>query len=140
MRIEDRSIQPDDVTYLNDNSTFTCSNFVTNRQQYTQIFKESFCADDQMSVTVVGRQMTCDNGLYVVGLSPPDVGKPLNKWKRCQQTWHITTDDDIEWCSYDCHCSGQCEQTMLLRWPKTMTDNSWTLCDIIQHCGGRIIL
>ncbi|KAK2139188.1 hypothetical protein LSH36_1957g00018 [Paralvinella palmiformis] len=63
--IEDRSIQPDDVTYLNDNSTFTCSNFVTNRQQYTQIFKESFCADDQMSVTVVGRQMTCDNGLFL---------------------------------------------------------------------------
>jgi len=136
--VEEGGLQPDDVIHLNDNSTSTCSNFVTNRQQYTQIFKDSFCADDQMSVTLVGRQMACDNGLYVVGLSPPDVGKPQNIWKRCQQTRHITTDSDTEWCSYDCHCSGRCVQTMVLKWPQTMTDTSWTLCDIIQHCGGRI--
>ena len=139
MTVEKRGLQPDDVTYLNDNLTLTCSNFITNRQQYTQIFKESFCACDHMHVTVVGRHMACDNGLYVAGLSPPDVGKPLNKWKRCQKTYErYTTSNALEWCLYDCHCSGRCEQTMLLRWPKTMTDNSWTLCDIIQHCVGGI--
>ncbi|KAK2159366.1 hypothetical protein LSH36_154g06026 [Paralvinella palmiformis] len=75
--------------------------------------------------------MGCCRNLYIVGLTRPDIGKLLNKWKTCTQTWQKTNDDNVEWCSYDCDC----EQVMLLRWPETISESSWTLCDISEQCN-----
>jgi hypothetical protein len=138
--VEQGGVQPDEVKYLNDNFTETCSNFVTNRRQHTQLFKERYCDVNKMTVTVVGREMGCGQGLYLVGLTKPDVGKPLNRWKMCKLNMEATTEDKVEWCSYDCDCSGGCEQVMLLRWPNMALNTSWTLCDISEHCNGKMTL
>ncbi|KAK2140293.1 hypothetical protein LSH36_1399g00034 [Paralvinella palmiformis] len=132
--IEERGLQPDDVTPLNDNSTRTCSTFASTRPRHTQIFAQSVCSTDKMSITLVGQRMKCDNDLYVAGLAGPDVGKPLNKWQSCQRRWENTTDDGVEWCSFNCDCINGCDQIMVLRWPKILADTSWNLCDIIQSC------
>lgn len=137
MIIEERGLQPDDVTPLNDNSTRTCSTFASTRRRHTQIFAQSVCSTDKMSITLVGQRMKCDNDLYVAGLAGSDVGKPLNKWQSCQRRWENTTDDGVEWCSFNCDCINGCDQIMVLRWPKILADTSWNLCDIIQSCTGK---
>ncbi|KAK2159033.1 hypothetical protein LSH36_160g05008 [Paralvinella palmiformis] len=96
---------------------------------------EAYCDVKRMTVTIVGQDMGCGQNLYIVGLTQPDIGKPLNRWKTCNQTWQKTNDDNVEWCSYDCDCSGVCEQVMLLRWPVTISESSWTLCDISEQCN-----
>ena len=133
---EARGIQPDDVANLNDTSTLSCSKFVSDGTRYTQLFKQSYCNADHMSVTIVGLDMECEQDLYVVALSEDDVDKPLNRWKTCKVSWHTTSTDNKQWCSYDCECSRGCEQVMLLRWPKTPSASTWTLCDISEHCNG----
>jgi len=91
-----------------------------------------------MSVTLVGQHMRCIDNVYVVGLTGSDVGRRINSWKRCRPSWQTGTDDNADWCHYDCTCAGGCEQTMVLRWPKMLTDRSWTLCDISYYCTGKI--
>ena len=137
--VDKRGLQIDDTKHISDNSTDTCATFLASKLQHTQVFKESYCNADRMAVTVVGRNMKCDEDLYVVGLTVTDVNKPLNRWKTCKHIWQATNDDNTEWCSYECDCSRGCEQVMLLRWPKTLSDSSWTLCDISEHCNGKII-
>ncbi len=130
-------LQPSDAARITDNSIDTCSDFATDSPQYTQMFLQSNCSKDQMSVTLVGQDMKCDSNIYVVGLKGADVGKTLNKWKICKLRWQTTTSESVDWCFYECHCDGGCEQIMLLRWPKSLTDNSWRLCEIYQHCKGQ---
>ena len=125
------------MTKLEDNSISTCSRFVADGHQYTQIFQQTTCTTDRMSVTLVGQDMKCVDNMYVVGLTGSEVGKANNKWKTCRPRWQTTTDDNLDWCIYDCICTGDCEQVMALRWPKKLADSSWTLCDIFYHCNGR---
>ena len=136
--IERNGFQPDNIEYLRDNSIQTCTSFVAGNLQYTQLFKKTYCSADVMTVTLVGRDMKCGQDLSVVGLTAADVNKPFNRWKTCKQIWQATGDDGAEWCSYECDCSGGCKQVMLLRWPKMLSDYSWTLCDISEHCNGKI--
>jgi len=136
--IERHGLQPDNGTNLNDNSIATCSQFVTDGHQHTQIFQQTICTIDRMSVTLVGQDMKCVDNMYVAGLTGSDVGKAINKWKRCRPRRQTTTDDNLDWCIYECICTGNCEQVMALRWPKKLADSSWTLCDISYHCSGRI--
>ena len=127
------------MTPLNDNSTHTCSAFVAHKPQMTQIFKPAVCTTDQMSVTLVGEQMKCGQNVYVVGLKGADVGKPFNTWKTCKPRWQETLDSGVEWCNYDCSCTGGCEQVMVSRRPQALVDSSWILCDITQYCNGNCI-
>ena len=134
--VQEGGSHAEDIDMLRDSSPQTCSRFVSDKYQHTQLFKESYCNSDRMTVTVVGQDMGCGQDLYVVGLSAADVGKPLNRWKICKLTWNTTNADNMEWCSYDCDCSGGCEEVMLLRWPKPLSASTWTLCDISEHCNG----
>ena len=100
--IEEYGLQPDDVTCLNDNSSYTCSVFLEKNRPYTQIFEQAVCDNEQMSVTLMGNQMNCDENIYVVGLTESDVGKSVNRWK-------TSSENHAELCNYDCHCTGRCE-------------------------------
>ena len=74
----------------------------------------------------------CGQNVYVVGLTVAGVNKSLNRWKACKQI-------GIEWGSYECHCSVGRKQVMLIEWPVTLTNLSWTLCDISEYCDGKIV-
>ena len=138
--VERNGLQPDNIEHLRDNSIQTCASFVAGKFQYTQLFKETYCSVDVMTVTLVGRDMKCGQDFYVVGLTAADVNKTFNRWKTCKQTWQATGEDGSEWCSYECRCSGECKQVMLLRWPKQTSEGSWTLCDIsAQNYSKRIL-
>ena len=121
------------MKYLHDDSTHTCSVFVAVHHGHTQIFDQAVCATDQVSVTLVGKEMNCLQDIYLAGLTGSDVEKARNRWRAC----HTTTDNGVDWCSFHCQCSGRCEQVMVLRWPQTPAHSSWTLCDIYQHCNGK---
>ena len=82
--------------------------------------------------------MKCESNIYVVGLKGADVGKTQNTWKTCKPRWQTTTNESVDWCVYDCHCLGHCEQNMLLRRTKLMTNSSSSLCEIYQHCSGEL--
>ncbi|KAK2145809.1 hypothetical protein LSH36_656g01083 [Paralvinella palmiformis] len=134
--IKFHGLQPDNITNLNDDLIATCSRFATDKHQYTQIFKKVNCSNDRMSVTLIGQDMNCTDSIYVVGLTGSDAGKANNKWKTCLSRWQTTTDDNVDWCIYDCTCTGGCEELMVLRWPNILTSSSFTLCDISYHCNG----
>ena len=110
---------------------------MASERHYTQLFKESNCNEEEMTVTVIGRDMKCGQDLYVVGLTAADVNRSLNTWRTCKQLGQAITEDNTEWSSYECHCSGGCKQVMLLRWPKQISESSWTLCDITEQCYGK---
>lgn len=134
--VDEDGLTPDDVTRINDESTKTCSVFKAERPIFTQLFQTTSCTADHMSVTLVGRDMTCDGHLFVVGLTEADVGKSMNTWTTCRRVWHASSPESVDWCIYDCKCTKGCEQVMVLRWPETVNDSSWTLCDISTHCNG----
>ena len=138
--IKFHGLQPDNITNLNDDLIATCSRFATDKHQYTQIFKKVNCSNDRMSVTLIGQDMNCTDSIYVVGLTGSDAGKANNKWKTCLSRWQTTTDDNVDWCIYDCTCTGGCEELMVLRWPNILTSSSFTLCDISYHCNGKILV
>ena len=135
--MDGRGLQPDNVARITDNSVNTCSEFVADTPLHTQMFEQAVCTADQMSVTLVGKGIKCESNIYVVGLKGADVGKALNRWKRCKPRWQTTTNESVDWCIYDCHYLGGCEQIMLLRWPTSLTDSSWSLCEITLHCNGE---
>ncbi|KAK2143023.1 hypothetical protein LSH36_886g00038 [Paralvinella palmiformis] len=137
--IERHGLQPDNGTNLNDNSIATCSQFVTDGHQHTQIFQQTICTIDRMSVTLVGQDMKCVDNMYVAGLTGSDVGKAINKWKRCRPRRQTTTDDNLDWCIYECICTGYCSnQSICYMYGKGSWDDGIEFCKLI-HPNARMI-
>ena len=136
--VDGNGVQTSNITMLYDDSAMTCADFTASKIQQTKVYKTSSCPADTLTVTTVGQDLGCDRDLYVVWMTSPDAGARRDRWTKCAPTWQATDQYDAEWCSFNCHCTGGCQQVMVAKWPKTLADSSWSLCDIRLNCDGRV--
>ena len=136
--VDENGVQTSNITMMYDDSAMTCATFTASKIQQTKMYKTSSCSADTLTVTTVGRVLGCDRDLYVVGMTSPDAGARRDRWTKCAPKWQATDQYNAEWCSFNCHCTGGCQQVMVAKWPKTLADSSWSLCDIRLNCDGRL--
>ena len=135
-------INPVNLSFLRNDNNDTCTTFEadvrTEVSQLTTFRVRSY--DEQaeyINVTLVGRNLSCANNLYVIPLTAAQTKHWTGIWTTCPL---LTTSVEgrLESCTFNCHCLGRCGEIQVSKRPRKATESSWSLCrlDIGDRSAG----
>ena len=135
MRFDERGIVPDNHDFLTNNSPESCTSFGLpegrNMAQHSKI--RIYLDDDEDTVGVVvnvtGTNLGCGYNLYVAPLSQVETEKWTGRWTSCP-IMGTSADVEKERCIYNCTCRGGCEEIQIMKWPRSIEESYWMLCQV----------
>ena len=135
VRFDERGIVPDNHDFLTNISPESCTSFgIPEGRNMAQQTKFRIYLDDDedtvgVIVNVTGTNLGCGYNLYVSPLAQLETEKWTGRWSSCP-ILEISTVADKDICSYNCTCRGGCEEIQIMKWPRSIQESYWTLCEV----------
>ncbi|KAK2167036.1 hypothetical protein LSH36_32g05073 [Paralvinella palmiformis] len=135
VRFEEHGIVPRDKTLLADDYPETCTVFTLDdydrsipRYTHFRIAVPNI-AVDEVNLTLRGANLSCGHNLYVTPLSAAETETWTGRWTKCPLV-ESSVGEGNETCSYQCKCTGSCEEIQIIKIPLTTEESYWTMCHI----------